>query len=253
MKKTFIFSFIIIALSCHAQTGVDTMAQNKVTSDEQTEGIQAPENEIEVVNWRDIMPLDVTPDKDRYQNMRIGMTKKQVKKFIEILKKFSQKAKEWENTAKREDVRNFEKNLGKGLTTTGLGYTEFRAVSFAVDGKELRRVSYNGMMSSSYFAMMPVFYVDKNGECYLSMKGFDLGEFRITDGKTYESTTTAGNGGLFGTPTVVGHSSSKEITTYKPGGFRIYIKVSEINSYISMLQNGLKHFDEVKAESDLFK
>lgn len=253
MKKTIFFLFIMVALTCHAQRGVYKSVRDANERVGQEEASQVSENETEAVNWRDIMPLAVTPDNEHYQNMRIGMTKKQVKKFIETLKTFSKKAVEWKETAERENVKNFEKNLGKGITMKSMGYTEYRVVSFVIDGKELSRVSYNSMMSSNLLAMIPVFYVDGNGECYVTMREGDLGEFRITDGKTYESTTTAGNGGLFGTPTVVGHSSSKEITTYKPGGFRIYIKVSEIDSYISMLKNGLMHFDDVKAENDLFK
>ena len=136
------------------------------------------------------------------------MTKNYTKKFIDHLKKYGKKAKEWEKTAKRENVKNFEKSLTKMFSTANV---PVRYVTFTVNGVKLQRYYYNSLLSFTNLMMWPHFRVDANGNCFLEMWSSDLGSFRVTSGKTIESTATSGTG-LLGAK-VVGHATSKEVTT----------------------------------------
>ena len=110
------------------------------------------------------------------------------------------------------------------------------------------------MIDPGLFIWGPIFNVDTNGDCYVIYEGNGLGTFRVSTGKTYESTTTVGTPGLFGVvPRASGHSTSQELMKYEPGNFSIRIPVSEIDAYIAMLEEGLRHFDAKKAEKKLFK
>ena len=66
-------------------------------------------------DWSDLMPLEVTPDKERYTDMYVLLEKKQVKAFIKNLRKYQSKAIMWKETANRENVRNMEKRIYERL------------------------------------------------------------------------------------------------------------------------------------------
>ena len=194
--------------------------------------------------------LEVTPNNERYTDMSIGLTKHNLQLFIKSLRKIREKTIKWEEIAKRENVRNMEKGLQKSmdkLVGSSFGY-DF--VAFNVDGMRLSK-RYKDFWQK---VTCPKFCVDGNGNCFLVYDGINMGSFKVSTGKAYESTTTVGTPGLFGvTPRASGHSTSQELMKYEPGGFTIRIPVSEIDAYIAMLEEGLRHFDAKKAEKKLFK
>lgn len=97
-----------------------------------------------------------------YENLNVMISYKSVDEFADRIRIVSEKALKWAKVANRNDVKNFRKPI--------TGTIDYDHLSFHFDGCE--------NVSQGYF-MVPSFDVDRDGECYLLLRGYYKG-FNVT-------------------------------------------------------------------------
>ena len=188
-----------------------------------------------------LLMLNVLPDEKPYTNMRVGITRKQLIVFMKYVKKFQPKLENWAETAKRENVSKYKKDLDKAF------FADY--ISFEVDGLKLDRVLYHSGWHSHCLLWL-YFTVDSQRVPYFELRTLhELSPIRLTDGKTTETTTTvAGH---------VGRVTTRNVQTYPIDQFHLSVPIDQLNDFVSKIEEKIQVLEEKKDErerqSKLFK
>ncbi len=194
----------------------------------------------------DLMVFNGYCMKSGYTNPKIGMKEGSVESFIKLLKKYGKKAKEWAETAQKENVTNFWKQLTPLLHKP----IDVRYLQFDCGGTTIWKYYDNSMMSMTNCSTDAYFQVNKDGATFLVMHvSYTNSDFKVQTGKSLVTATVVGSH--------VGTSTTKELETYNPGGIRIAIPTDEIDAFYESLTKAFGQFDkrqkDAKAKNKLFK
>ncbi len=193
-----------------------------------------------LINAGDVYAVfDVEPGGEGITNSQLIFERKSVIKMVSLLKTSEKKAKKWSETAKREGVRDFYKNIymyaNGGIDVFTFLYTK-DGITY---GKETTR-HFN--LNSSFFK------VDKNGECYVWIP-CDLGSQEMPIDNTVQSTTSISEVGIINSQVAVSHSSTREKEIHELGLFTIYIKVEDLDQFLDHLNQLIVEMDDAENSS----
>ena len=250
-KKIF-FTVILLALC-----GSNVFAQNENVEETKEETVASNSGNCDAVlsqqsfsvvdsDWGYLMVFNGYCMKSGYTNPKIGLKKGAVERFIKLLNKYGEKAKEWAETARKEEVTDF----WKALTAAFFKPIDVRYLQFDCGGKTIWKYYDNSMMSMTNCMTDAYFQVNKDGSTYLVMNvSHTNSEFKVQTGKSLVTTTVVGS--------QVGTSTTKQLEAYNPGGIRIAIPTDEIDDFCNKMTKAFRQFDkrekDAKAKDKLFK
>lgn len=196
-------------------------------------------------NGEPLAVFEVATDNTDITNVTIGLKKKPLDKLVGFMEKYGKKAKEWARTAKREGVKDYEKNLYG--TTAMSPFVDAERVGFVVGGESYTKDYSNTFMSQDTQTLgYPVFVVNGEGDCFMYLAS-GVNTLKVSTGRSVQTTTTVNSSTLLNPQTAVGHSTSQEMISYDLGWVKLWISVADVDAFIQHLKQLSSDFDNKKA------
>lgn len=178
--------------------------------------------------------FDVHPGDVEITKSQLLLEKNDIKKLAKMLDKHKNKAQKWANIANKENVKDFTKPFDDD--------SSIKVFSFLY---EFKGKFYCNDTHKKYVLHNPFFEVDKEGKSYIWIS-CNAGSQEVAVDNNIQSTTSVSTSGSLIPQTTVGQSKTREKEIHHLGLLLIRIYVSDLDKFIS-------HLNELVAELDNLK
>lgn len=167
---------------------------------------------------------------DAYDSIYVFLNSSNINNNVVMLKQSLKKIGKWSETAKNNNVENFEKSFKKGFRVNYLCFNY-----------------NNASYITSYSSLDTSFYVDDKGEVYVRFTGFYDGSISASD--IIAVTQSSSYGISMGSKLTSSYSSSDAITELRKKvkfDFHIDISLNDLSTWLFDLQNTGEQLKEKK-------
>lgn len=196
-------------------------------------------------NSYELAIFDADPGDVKIKKAQLILEKKEVKKLAKLLERHKNKAQKWEKIAIKEKVKDYTKSFDD--------YSNIKVFTFLYEFKD----KIFGNESHKEVALKyPFFEVNKDGKCYIWIP-CDAGSQEVAIDNNIQSTTSVSTSGILVPQTTESHAITREKEIHHIGLMKIRICVSDLEEFISHLNELVDELDNKKnsnkATDKLFK